>query len=191
MVRLIIDLETELKQLEQNDTADIFNTIDSQREYLGQWLPFVELTKDISVTKKFVDSAINKPEETFEYTFTIWRNNEFIGIIGFKDTDRQNQKTEIGYWLSEKYQRQGIITKSVAKLCDYAFNDKGINRVQIKCAVGNERSKRIPQRLGFVLEGVERAGELLTGNMFTNLEVYSMLGKDWSSLRTEGKNPQL
>lgn len=172
------DAETELKRLEQYHTVDVFETIVSQREYLGKWLPFVEFTKDISVTKKYVDSVVNAPEDNFEYVFVIKKQNKLIGLIGFKDTDKQNKKTEIGYWLSEKYQKQGIMTKSVEKLCDFAFEKLDINRIQIKCAVGNKPSKKIPKRLGFKFEGIEREGEILTGNVYTDLEIYSKLKKD-------------
>ncbi len=180
MNSMIIKADTEiiLKQLNKSDSTDIFKAIDSQREYLGKWLPFVESTKEISDTEKYIDSVINSPEDRFEYVFTIRKKDVFAGIIGFKGTDKQNKKTEIGYWLSEKFQKQGIMTKSVKKLCDLAFNEQGINRVQIKCAVGNTPSINIPKRLGFKLEGIERGGELLSGNIFTDLEVYSKLKSD-------------
>lgn len=178
MIIMKIDTEIELKQLEQSDSRDIFKTIDSQREYLGKWLPFVAFTKEISDTEKFVDSVVNAPEDRFEYVFAIRKQNEFIGLIGFKDTDKLNQKTEIGYWLSEKFQKQGIVTKSVEKLCDFAFNKLEINRVQIKCAVENGPSIKIPRKLGLKFEGIERDGELLTGNVFTDLEIYSKLKSD-------------
>lgn len=173
-----IDSDIELKQLELSDSKDIFKTINSQREYLGKWLPFVEFTKELFDTEKFVDSVVHAPEDKFEYVFVIRKLKEFVGLIGFKDTDQQNKKTEIGYWLSEKYQKQGIITKSLEKLCDFAFNNLGINRIQIKCAVENKSSIKIPQNLGFKFEGIERNGELLTGGVFTDLEVYSKLKSD-------------
>jgi ribosomal-protein-serine acetyltransferase len=177
-MKIQVDRNIELKQLKLSDSADIFNTIISQREYLGKWLPFVEYTKKIEDTKNFVDSVVNAPEDRFEYVFTIRNQNEFIGLIGLKSTDKANKKTEIGYWLSEKYQKQGIMTKSVSKLCDFAFNELGMNRIQIKCAVGNDPSKNIPKRLNFKFEGIERDGELLTGNVYTDLEVYSKLKND-------------
>ena len=145
---------------------------------MGKWLPFIELTKEISDTEKYVDSVINASEDRFEYVFVIRKQNEFIGVIGFKDTDKLNKKTEIGYWLSEKFQKQGIITKSVKKLCDFAFEKQGINRIQIKCAVENTPSKNIPKRLGFKFEGVERHGELIVGNIYNDLEIYSKLKSD-------------
>jgi len=173
-----IDTDIELKQLEQSDSIDIFNTINNQRDYLGKWLPFVAFTKELSDTEKFVDSVINASEDRFEYVFAIRKSNKFVGLIGFKGTDKQNKKTEIGYWLSEKYQKQGIVIRSVEKLCDFAFNKQGINRIQIKCAVENISSKNIPKKLGFKFEGIERQGELLTGGFYTDLEIYSKLKSD-------------
>lgn len=45
----------------------------------------------------------------------IWKfkKKEFVGLIDFKSTDKANQKTEIGYWLSEKHLKLAIITKCV------------------------------------------------------------------------------
>lgn len=177
---MIIEVDTEirLKQLEKSDSTDIFNAINTQRDYLGKWLPFVAFTKELSDTETFVDSVVNAPEDRFEYVFTIRKCDEFVGLVGFKDTDKQNKKTEIGYWLSEKYQKQGIVTKSVNKLCDFAFNNLGINRIQIKCAIENSSSINIPKKSGFRFEGIERQGELLPGNVYTDLEVYSKLKSD-------------
>jgi ribosomal-protein-serine acetyltransferase len=180
-MKIIIDKDIELRQLKQIDSKDIFATIDSQREYLGKWLPFVEFTKVLSDTERFVNSVINAPPERFEYIFTIRKGDKFAGLIGFKDTDVQNHKTEIGYWLSEKHQKQGIATRAVEKLCQFAFDNLKINRVQIKCAVGNIPSKNIPKRLGFQLEGIERQGELLSDGTYTDLEVYSKLNPSASN----------
>ena len=70
------------------------------------------------------------------------------------------------------------MTQAVQTLCDFAFEKLKLNRVELRIAVGNIPSKNIPKRLGFQFEGIERDGELLTGNVFTNLEVYSKLKGD-------------
>jgi ribosomal-protein-serine acetyltransferase len=174
-MELIVDNQITLRQLTREDASDIFKTIDSQREYLGKWLPFVEHTKSVDDPLAFIDSVIEAPEEKFNYSFTIQIDGQFAGIIGFKDTDRANKKTEIGYWLSEEFQGRGVMTKSVRRLCEFAFNELNMNRIQIKCAVGNSASIAIPVRLGFKLEGNERDGELLTGDAFTDIMVFSKL----------------
>lgn len=174
-MEILVNENIELRQLCEEDAIDIFNTIDSQREYLGVWLPFVESTKSVSDTQKFVDFYLKTVHDTNDFVFTIRYKSVFAGIIGFKSTDLQNRKTEIGYWLSYDFQKKGIVVASVKRLMEYAFETMDINRIQIKLAVGNERSKRIPEKLGFKLEGVERAGELLSGGVFADLYVYSKL----------------
>jgi ribosomal-protein-serine acetyltransferase len=173
--------DIQLKQLELSDANDIFTTINRQRDYLGEWLPFVALTKEMSDSEEYIRSVLAVPAEKGDFVFVIRYKDGFAGLIGFKDTDNENRKTEIGYWLSEPYQKKGIITSSVMALIRFAFEEMNLNRIQIKCAVGNFPSKSIPQRLGFHFEGIERDGELLTGNCFTDIEVYSLLKNEFLS----------
>jgi ribosomal-protein-serine acetyltransferase len=85
---------------------------------------------------------------------------------------------EIGYWLAEDMQGHGIITRSCRALLDYAFNDRGMNRIQIRAATDNTRSWAIAERLGFTYEGIQRqAGFASRG--FHDLAVYSMLAHEW------------
>lgn len=175
---LKVDDSIELRTLAQSDALTIFNTINSQRTYLGKWLPFVAYTKEITDSENFINSVLNTPKDKLEFTFSIRKYDEFAGIIGLKNTDTLNKKTEIGYWLSEKSQRQGIITKSVAKLCDFIFNELQLNRIEIKCAIDNQPSIRIPKRLGFTFEGIERQGEWIKDEIYHDLEVYSKLKTD-------------
>jgi len=163
------------------DADAVFETINTQRMYLGKWLPFVEFTTEKSDTADFVKTVVNLPEDHPDKVFVIHEYGKFAGIAGFKDTDLQNCKTEIGYWLSEPYQGKGIMTAVVSKMLAYAFNEMKMNRVQIKCAVGNLRSSNIPKRLGFCFEGIERAGELLTGGVYADLEVYSLLKNEYNT----------
>ncbi len=155
----------------------IFETIDRDRRYLEKWLPFVEFTRQVSDTENFLQSIVNQQEIKKDEVFSIWHNGDFAGLIGFKDTDWINHKTEIGYWIGEKMQGQGIVTACVQKLIHYAFRKLKMNRIQIKVAVGNFKSSAIPKRLGFQFEGNERAGELHQ-NKYLDLEIYSLLKHD-------------
>jgi len=164
-----------LKEVELSDAPDLFQAIDSQRAYLREWLPFVDLTLEVAETEKYIRSIVTAPPESRDRTFIIRYEGLFAGLIGLKTIDRVNRKTEIGYWLSEKYQQKGIMTASVKALVDFAFRELHLHRIQIKCGTGNIRSKKIPQRLHFQLEGIERDGELLSDGRFTDLETYSLL----------------
>ena len=164
-----------LKEIELSDSIDVFNTIDTQRKYLGQWLPFVEYTQAVDDSRDFIQSVLDTLIETRDLTFIVQYDGSFAGLIGFKGTDKANKKSEIGYWLSDGYQKNGIMTDSVKALMEYAFSKMNMNRIQIRCGVGNQPSRNIPRRLGFHFEGIERAGELFPDGRFIDLEVYSKL----------------
>lgn len=164
-----------LYPLSVDDIFRIFNTLDSEREYMREWLPFVDTTREAEDTGNYVRYIL----QTANKQFTIYYKEQFVGLIGFKDTDLDNHKIEIGYWLSQYAQGKGIMTQSVSKLVDYAFNELGMNRVQIKVAVGNKKSRHIPEKLGFKQEGIERESELLVDNVFADIVVYSLLKKEY------------
>ena len=175
---LKVDSEIELRLLQRSDAQTIFNIIDQERLYLGKWLPFVANTNKVEDVLDFIDSVLELPKEILNFPFAIIQNNKLVGLIHLKSTDLLNRKTEVGYWLSKKYQKQGIMTKSLENICDFAFKELCLNRVQLKCAIGNSSSSNIPKNLGFIFEGIERDGELLSDNTFVDLEIYSKIKSD-------------
>jgi len=179
-IRLVIDCSEglELRYIRLADAADIFNIINRERDYLGKWLPFVAFTKTIDDTRNYIRSILRLPKDQTDYVFVIRYQRQTVGLAGFKDTDRINLKTEIGYWLSQSFQGKGIMIRSVKGLIRFAFNELGLNCIKIRCAVGNSPSRHIPQKLGFQLEGIERAGERMQNGEFVDLEDYSLLQKD-------------
>lgn len=158
-----------LRPLRAEDAADIFASIDTQRRHLGRWLPFVAETFRIEQTRQVVAGMLADADNP---VFTLRAGHAFAGLIGFKSADRTAGSIEIGYWLREEMQGKGIMTAAVRKLCERAFGEMGMRRVFIRCGTGNLRSNRIPQRLGFALEGVEKQGEQLSDGRWIDLNVY-------------------
>jgi len=181
MLEIEIDENLRLEKLNHSHASGIFNLINSNREYLRKWLTFVDTTKSVKDTENYIsyiDELSNN--QNAETVISILYKGKLIGIIGLKKVDWANRITEIGYWLGEQYQGRGIITKSCCAVINYAFDQMGVNRIEIKCGVGNERSRHVPQRLEFKFEGIEREGELVNGQ-YIDLEVYSILKKEWRS----------
>lgn len=156
----------------------VFETIDRNRKYLREWLPFIDYTRQQKDTEDFITATLKLSAENGDDTYTIWYKGEFAGLIGYKDSDPVNRKTEIGYWLAENMQHKGIMIRAVKKLIDFAFRNLNRNRVQIKVALGNHKSAAIPLKLGFSPEGIERESELHTDRFF-DIQVYSFLKKEW------------
>jgi len=175
---LQVDEKISLERLHMKHAFQIFQAIDQNREFLSPWLPFVQDTLSQDDTESFIQAITKDSNAGRDEVFVIWYNNYFAGLVSFKDTDRLNMKTEIGYWQIKSMCGKGIMTRSVKKLCHYAFEQMNMNRIQIKCAIGNTSSTAIPKRLGFVYEGIERDGEKHQLG-FLDLQVFSLLKNDF------------
>lgn len=170
---IIVDSSIILKLLTLEDAQSIFNAINENRDHLRKWLPFIDSTIEIKDTYAFVKSIVDDVERRQEI-FTINYNSVFAGLIGLKDIDYLNRKVELGYWLTKEMTGKGIVSKSVEKIMIFCFNELGLNRIQIKCGVGNLKSSAIPKSFGFTLEGIERQGEKHQAK-YVDLEVYSII----------------
>ena len=110
--------------------------------------------------------------------FGIYYKGVLVGVIGYHIIDKTNKKTTIGYWLDQNYQGKGIMTKAAKMLIEFAFKKLELNRIQISCAIGNDKSCRIAERLGFKMEGTAREAEWLYDH-FVDWKQYSLLKSDW------------
>ena len=168
-----------LKLLEERHADAIFAVVDRDRAYLREWLPWVDPTTRAEDTQKFIRTTLDQFANNEGMVAGIWCGTEFAGTIGTHKIDWLNRKVEIGYWLAAKFQGRGIVTEACRVLTTHAFKEWRVNRVEIHCATGNEKSCAIPKRLGFQLEGVLRQGQLLNGR-YVDINVYAMLARDWT-----------
>jgi ribosomal-protein-serine acetyltransferase len=83
-----------------------------------------------------------------------------LGASGLHRIDWALRRFEIGYWLRTSQTGRGYMSEAVAGITDLAAGELAANRVEIRCDARNTRSRRIPERLGFRLEGVLRSEAL-------------------------------
>ena len=101
-----------------------------------------------------------------------------IGSIGLKlkgstdMTDREDE-CELGYWIGKPFWGKGMIPEASRALLRYAFENLAMRAVWCGYYEGNEKSKRVQEKLGFVYQyttvGLEvtLVNEIRTGH--TNL----------------------
>ena len=89
-----------------------------------------------------------------------------------------NPRKWVTGWQIRSVEGKGIMTRCCRVLIDYAFDKLEMNRFKIHCNVENVRSRAIPERLGFKLEGIHRQVEC-RNNSFDDWAIYAMLKEDW------------
>ena len=174
------DSTIDLKLLMLNDAEDLLELINGSRNYLCKWVPWMSGIRTIEDSREFIRSMLKEFSSNSRIYAGIWWKSTFVGGIELHTFDWLNRKTSIGYWLGEHYQGNGIVTEATRCMIDIAFNNLGLNRVEIRAAVNNYRSRAVPERLGFQSEGVIREAEWLSDHFVDHI-VYGMLAAQWRS----------
>ena len=178
MFRATVRPDVDLRLIEERHATEVFAAVNQDREYLSEWLPWVDATHTEDDTLSFIRSSLGNFASNSGFAAGIWNQGRFIGVIGTHKIDWLNRKVEIGYWIGKEFQGQGIMTDACRAAVTHLLGEMNLNRVEIHCAVKNAKSSAIPRRLGFVLEGTLRGANLLHGE-YHDLLVFGMLKKDW------------
>jgi ribosomal-protein-serine acetyltransferase len=178
MSGLRLDDELELVPWELDHAGELFAGVDANRGYLRQWLPWVDDCKHVDHEREFIRRALERTAAG-GFDAGIRRGGQLIGGIGFNSIDPLNRRGEIGYWLAESEQGKGVMTRACGAVVHHGFTALNLNRVAIFCATENARSRAVPERLGFALEGVYREAEWLYDH-FVDLAGYGMIAREWA-----------
>lgn len=178
MFKYDIDEVTYLMVLDTHHAQEVFDSINMNREYLRKYLPWVDASISVNDTLRFIQMSKEKHFHGNGFDVGIWHNDKFAGTIGFHSANSVSKEISLGYWLDERYVGRGLMLKASKAMLDYAFKVYKVNRVEIRCAKSNQKSRAIPSKLGFVQEGIIREGELL-GHGREDLIIYGILKREW------------
>ncbi len=168
--------DAQLRPLVLADVEALGATIEANLEHLRPWMPWATGYEQLS-TLAFVEAAQRQVREEQGAQFALVRATSIVGTIGFHAINWPNRSTSIGYWLAADAQGHGIVTSAVRALCELAFGEWGLHRVELRAQPANVRSRAVAERCGFTAEGVAREAERV-GDRFHDLVVYSLLVGD-------------
>ncbi len=104
--------------------------------------------------------------------------SEPVVWCGFHDIDWRACQCDTGFWVRRSAQGKNIATESTNAMLRYAFGVLGMRRVGLTHSEGNEASRRIAEKLGFLHEGVQRAANPLPGGLRADRHCYARFGAD-------------
>ncbi|WP_374454015.1 GNAT family N-acetyltransferase [Nocardioides sp.] len=143
------------------------------------WLPW-EGFEQVDAARGFLD-GFAKSRADGRRIYGIRVGGELVGATLFPSFNARSRTAEVGVLLAGTARGRGIVTRVVAAMLDWAVTERGIQRVEWKCAPGNEPSRRLAQRLGFTHEGTLREAFPVRDER-QDLEVWALLAREWQGL---------
>lgn len=107
-----------------------------------------------------------------------------VGTSRVRAYDSRHARCELGYtWYHPSAFRTAVNTECKLLLLRFAFDDLGVNRVQIQTDARNLRSQRAIAALGAELEGVLRRHMIAKDGYVRDSVVYAITDVTWPSVR--------
>lgn len=172
-----VNTRTQMRMMDHDLTGHFFGLVESNREYLRPWHPWVDNVRTMDDAGKLVSAWERQNANNRGFCAGILFDGQLCGAIYHLNVDWKNRWTALSYWLDAGHQGQGIMTTCCRAVVAHSFKAWKLNRVTIECATENTRSRAIPERLGFRLEGIVRGVEWLHDS-YADHAVYGLLRLD-------------
>ena len=166
-----------LRRWEESDAESLYEYAkDPDVGPIAGWPPHKSVAESLDVIRNVFNGAE-------AYAICLKSDGKAIGAIelklnGHTDLTERDDECELGYWLGKSFWGQGIMPEAVREILRHAFEDLGLQRVWCGYYDGNEKSKRVQEKLGFRYMGssdavpVPQMGEIRKGhrNLLTREE---------------------
>jgi len=169
-----------LRPFKRRDVSAMHEAVSGSLGDLQPWLPWAD-GYDKGSAQRFVRESVAAWADGRAFDFAIRLIDDpdlHIGNVSVWPTSVQNKIAEIGYWISSSETGMGYGAEATTRAMQIGFEELGMHKLQLRIAIGNERSDRIARRLGFVEEGVLR-DEVKVGNSWLDHMSWSMLENEW------------
>ena len=161
-----------------DDAAAHFQTVEENRAHLKPWLPWAERSTKPEHSAQYIQLTQALAMKGEAVHLGIFLQGRVIGGAGLHDCNPRVRSASVGYWIAKDLEGRGIMGRCLSRLLDFAFDSLGLQRLELRCAVGNVRSAALAERLGFAQEGVLRRAHSREGNL-EDLLVMGLLREEW------------
>ncbi|ALC24419.1 GNAT family N-acetyltransferase [Streptomyces pristinaespiralis] len=168
----------ELGPLEPWQAQEFLAHIDRARVSVDPWIPWATLTTDLDSATATLQRYADRLAQDTGRIHGIRLDGTLVGGVMFTRFDSASGVCEIGCWLERAGEGRGLVTRACRVLIDWAFQDRGMSRVEWWVASGNTRSIEVARRLGMTRDGVLRQRFPYRG-VRQDSEVWSVLATEW------------
>jgi RimJ/RimL family protein N-acetyltransferase len=139
-------------------------------------------------TLEFLKQVERNLAEEKSITWTLRAADRFCGIFSLINIQRSHRalrydRAELAYWCAVAKQGQGLMTEAGLNVIQFGFTSLGLHRLVVWHHLENERSRRLIERLGFKLIGVEHEAFMKNGR-WIDTRMYELLRNDPAAPKT-------
>lgn len=181
MMMFEVDEQTELKPLTTRHADELHRLVRDHREWLLQWFRWPAEMTSVEAARLFIERMHDRRLNGEALAFGLFADGRMAGVIELAGAGSPDRSGRINCWLAPTAGGRGRMTRACELIAQWAFEEAGLNRLEIRAAADNKRGRALAERLGFRLEGIARQAKRLNGR-FADMAVYAMLAAEWREM---------
>ncbi|MGV9253975.1 GNAT family N-acetyltransferase [Streptomyces sp. NPDC003697] len=171
--------DAELRPLEPWHAEEFLAHLDRGRDFVTRHVPFGSTATDADSARAVLQSYADKRAADTGFLHGLWLHGTLVGGLLFRVFDAATGTCELGCWLEPAGTGRGLVTRGARVLIDWAFDERGMHRVEWCASSANAPSVAVARRLGMTRDGVLRAHYPYRG-VRQDIEVWSVLAPEWA-----------
>jgi RimJ/RimL family protein N-acetyltransferase len=135
---------------------------------------------------RYVRNALDEQDRGVSLPFVVAHqaSGQIIGSTRYGNIEMSHRRLEIGWtWLISAHQRTRANTECKFLLLAHAFETLGVNRVELRTDVRNEKSRNAIARVGAKEEGIARCHIITDSGRIRDTITFSIIGSEWPAVR--------
>ena len=147
----------EVRPYTEADAPAMFAAIAESLSTLRPWMPWADSHRSVDDSLEYIRQCQVGFLLGTDFPMGMFlREGGYLGGTGIHVRKPNVPSFELGYWVRASAEGQGYVSEAVRVLTTHVFDTLKAQRLAIQCDVRNERSRRVAERQGFVLEGRSR-----------------------------------
>ena len=179
MFQLVVDDEISLVLAEERHAQAMTDLIVRNQQRLARWEPWAEQPATLEGTRAYIRAALEDfvRGRQISTIIALERGRRFVGRCGIR-INPSAASGDIGYWIDADYEGRGITSRATRALVTSAFEEQGLQKIELRTSVANRRSRALAERLGFAFEGILQGG-LQFARRADDVALYGVTAREW------------
>ncbi len=176
----IPELETErllLRKMKRADAEDMYEYSKNPEvtRYL-LWMPH----PSVHYTARYLNYLQDRYSvgKFYDWALVDKSTGKMIGTCGFTCFHEEHNSAECGYVLNPEYWGRGIAAEALGAVMKFGFMTLGLHRIECRYMKGNDRSRRVMEKVGMTFEGMMR-DSILVGDKYRTVGVCAILAEEY------------
>ena len=168
-----------IRRYRVEDVDAIYDAVIESREHVSKWMDWLTTDYSRETIEDWVKLSLAAWEtgDAYEHLVIDRETKAIIGACGLNRVNKIDLVCNLGYWVRKSHLGQGAALEAVRQICDFAFKEIGLVRLEIVVAETNLASRRVAEKAGAIDEGPQRARIRIHG-VSHNARMYALISPE-------------